>query len=73
VARDQFELLPPDSDIDPIKAVIAAGADAVYCGLDRFNARNRAANLTLENFTGILELAHAHQFQIFLILNVLIL
>ncbi|GAL27083.1 related to collagenase [Vibrio variabilis] len=73
VTRDQFELLAPGGDVESIKAAIAAGADAVYCGLDRFNARNRAANLTLDNLNGVLELAHANQCQVFLTLNVLIL
>lgn len=73
MTRDQFELLAPGGDVESIKAAIAAGADAVYCGLDRFNARNRAANLTLENLTGVLALAHANNCQIFVTLNVLIL
>ncbi|EEX94737.1 peptidase U32 [Vibrio orientalis CIP 102891 = ATCC 33934] len=71
--RDQFELLAPGGDLDSIKAAIAAGADAIYCGLDRFNARNRATNLTLDNLNGVLNLAHEHNCKIFLTLNVLIL
>lgn len=71
--RDQFELLAPGGDLDSIKAAIAAGADAIYCGLDRFNARNRATNLTLDNLNGVLHLAHQHSCKIFLTLNVLIL
>nr|WP_202600728.1 U32 family peptidase [Vibrio sp. V43_P6S15P86] len=73
VTRDQFELLAPGGDLDSIKAAIAAGADAIYCGLDRFNARNRATNLTLDNLNGVLTLAHQHNCKIFLTLNVLIL
>ncbi len=73
MTRDQFELLAPGGDLDSIKAAIAAGADAVYCGLDRFNARNRATNLTLDNLNGVLTLAHQHSCKIFLTLNVLIL
>lgn len=73
MTRDQFELLAPGGDLDSIKAAIAAGADAIYCGLDRFNARNRATNLTLDNLNGVLELAHQHNCKIFLTLNVLIL
>lgn len=73
MTRDQFELLAPGGDIDSIKAAIAAGADAIYCGLDRFNARNRATNLTLDNLNGVLRLAHQHNCKIFLTLNVLIL
>ncbi|CAM4227811.1 peptidase U32 family protein [Vibrio neonatus] len=71
--REQFELLAPGGDLDSIKAAIAAGADAIYCGLDRFNARNRATNLTLDNLNGVIELAHQHQCKIFVTLNVLIL
>ncbi|MFV8429390.1 peptidase U32 family protein [Vibrio owensii] len=73
MTRDQFELLAPGGDLDSIKAAIAAGADAIYCGLDRFNARNRATNLTLDNLNGVLTLAHQHNCKIFLTLNVLIL
>ncbi|WP_411062916.1 peptidase U32 family protein [Vibrio rotiferianus] len=73
MTRDQFELLAPGGDLDSIKAAIAAGADAIYCGLDRFNARNRATNLTLDNLNGVLQLAHQHNCKIFLTLNVLIL
>lgn len=73
MTRDQFELLAPGGDLDSIKAAIAAGADAIYCGLDRFNARNRATNLTLDNLNGVLHLAHQHSCKIFLTLNVLIL
>ncbi|MDK9770493.1 U32 family peptidase [Vibrio sp. B181a] len=73
MTRDQFELLAPGGDLDSIKAAVAAGADAIYCGLDRFNARNRATNLTLDNLNGVLQLAHQHNCKIFLTLNVLIL
>lgn len=73
MTRDQFELLAPGGDVESIKAAIAAGADAIYCGLDRFNARNRATNLTLDNLNGVINLAHQHQCKIFITLNVLIL
>lgn len=36
--QNKFELLAPGGDLDSIKAAIAAGADAIYCGLDSFNA-----------------------------------
>ncbi len=68
----KIELLAPGGDLDGIKAAIAAGADAVYCGLDRFNARNRAKNIPLSDFPGIVRLAHENQCEIFLTLNILI-
>lgn len=67
-----MELLAPGGDIDSIKAAIAAGADAIYCGLDRFNARNRAVNIDFDDLNGIIKLAHRHQCKVFLTLNVII-
>jgi putative protease len=70
--KRKFELLAPGGDIDAIKAAIAAGADAVYCGLNRFNARNRAANLNFEDLNGVLNLAHENSCKVFLTLNIII-
>jgi len=67
-----IELLAPGGDIDSIKAAIIAGADAIYCGLDKFNARNRATNITFDDLQGILRLAHSHNCQVFLTLNIII-
>jgi len=69
----KIELLAPGGDIDAIKAAIIAGADAVYCGLDTFNARNRAANISFDELVGIIRLAHQFDCQIFLTLNIVIL
>jgi putative protease len=69
----KIELLAPGGDVDAIKAAIVAGANAVYCGLDTFNARNRASNLSLDDLNGIVRLAHEYQCEIFLTLNVVIL
>lgn len=71
--NSQIELLAPGGDVDSIKAAIVAGADAVYCGLDKFNARNRAANISFEDLLGIVRLAHAHDCKIFLTLNIILL
>ncbi|WP_159517592.1 U32 family peptidase [Sunxiuqinia indica] len=68
----KIELLAPGGDLDSVKAAILAGADAVYCGLDKFNARNRAANISFENLSGILRLAHDNNCEVFLTLNILI-
>ena len=71
--KRKIELLAPGGDVDSIKAAIAAGADAVYCGLDRFNARSRAANIRFDELPGILQLAHQHNCQVFLTLNIMVL
>ncbi len=66
----KIELLAPGGDLDSIKAAIAAGADAVYCGLDRFNARNRAENLSFNELQGVIRLAHRNNCMVFLTLNI---
>jgi putative protease len=69
----KIELLAPGGDVEAIKAAIIAGANAVYCGLDHFNARNRASNLSFEELNGVIRLAHQYHCEIFLTLNVVIL
>jgi putative protease len=68
-----IELLAPGGDVDAIKAAIIAGADAVYCGLDSFNARNRASNISFDELVGVIRLAHQYDCEIFLTLNIVIL
>ncbi len=70
--KSKIEILAPGGDIDSIKAAILAGANAVYCGLDRFNARNTATNISFDDLQGVLRLAHSHDCQVFLTLNILI-
>jgi len=70
--KRKIELLAPGGDLDSIKAAIAAGADAIYCGLINFNARNRATNINFEDLNGILNLAHGHNCKVFLTLNIII-
>jgi len=70
--KNKLELLAPGGDIDSIKAAIAAGADAVYCGLSKFNARDRATNLDIDDLPGIINLAHRHRCSVFLTLNIIV-
>ena len=70
---NKVELLAPGGDVEAIKAAIVAGANAVYCGLDTFNARNRASNLSFDDLNGILRLAHKFECEVFLTLYIVIL
>ncbi len=69
----KLEILAPGGDVDSIKAAIYAGAGAIYCGIEKFNARTSATNLTLDELGGILTLAHQYDCKIFLTLNIVIL
>ncbi len=66
-------MLAPGGDRDSIKAAIAAGANAVYFGIDRFNARNRAENIAIKDVPEIIYLAHKYKCKVFLTLNIIIL
>lgn len=70
--KRKIEILAPGGDVDCIKAAILAGADAVYCGLNKFNARNRAANISLDDLPTVLSFAHKNQCEVFITLNILV-
>jgi putative protease len=67
-----IELLAPGGDADCVKAAISAGADAVYCGLGSFNARQRASNLSLEELGELASIAARYSCKLYLTLNTLV-
>ncbi len=66
------ELLAPAGDWDALRAAVANGADAVYFGLDQFNARHRAHNFTLAELPEVLAFLHRHNVKGFVTFNTLI-
>ena len=70
--RRKTELLAPAGDYDCAKAAILAGADAVYMGIKKFNARERASNLGLEELKEIVSIAHSHGTKIYVTMNTLL-
>ena len=70
--KREMELLAPGGDVACIKAAILAGANAIYCGLGKFNARNRAENISFGDLKGIIRLAHKNNCQVFLTLNIIV-
>jgi putative protease len=52
------ELLAPAGDWDCAKAAVENGADAIYFGLDKFNARMRANNFTEADLPKLMEFLH---------------
>ena len=46
--RERFEVLAPAGSMEILKAVLEAGADAVYVGGQRFGARAYANNFSTE-------------------------
>ena len=66
------ELLAPAGSLDAVRAAVANGADAVYLGASRFNARDEGAQLSLEELGEACRIAHERGRRIYLTLNVLI-
>jgi putative protease len=66
------ELLSPAGDWDCLKAAVANGADAVFFGLSKFNARMRADNFREEELPEVMRFLHSHGVKGYVTLNVLI-
>ena len=66
------ELLAPAGSMNMLRAAIDAGADAVYLGLDQYNARMHAENFTLETLREALDYAHLRNSKVYSTLNTLI-
>ncbi len=66
------ELLSPAGSFDAVRAAVANGANAVYLGAERFNARDEGAQLTLDELEASCRLAHQHGARIYLTFNVLL-
>ena len=66
------ELLAPAGSLDAVRAAVANGADAIYLGAERFNARDEGAQLTLDELERACALAASRGVRIYLTLNTLI-
>ena len=66
------ELLAPAGDWDCAKAAVENGADAIYFGLDKFNARMRAKNFTESDLPRLMEFLHRRGVKGYLTFNTLV-
>ncbi len=66
------ELLAPAGYWDCAKAAVENGADAIYFGLDRFNARMRAQNFTEADLPELMAFLHRRGVKGYVTLNTLI-
>lgn len=67
-----MELLAPAGDLQSFYSAINNGADAVYLGLQSFNARDKATNFTTDNIREIVKYAHTYGVKVYLTLNTLV-
>ena len=68
----KHELLAPAGSLEICKAVMNAGADAVYLGGDKFGARAFAKNFSQDDLKEALDFAHMREKKIFLTVNTLL-
>ena len=66
------ELLAPAGNWDCARAAVANGADAIYFGTPRFNARLRADNFSEDDLPKLMEFLHQHGVKGYCAFNTLI-
>ena len=68
-----MELLAPAGGPEPFRAALAAGADAIYCGVGNdFNARRGAHNFTYDAFEEACRQAHLAGTRVYVTINVVV-
>ncbi|MBO7217614.1 MAG: U32 family peptidase [Clostridia bacterium] len=66
------EILAPVGNAEMLYAAVRAGADAVYLGLNNFNARRNAENFTLESLREAARYCHVRGVKVYLTFNIII-
>lgn len=69
---NRIELLAPAGNAPAALAAFDAGADAVYAGMTKFNARERSENFSKEVLSGVVEYAHNIGRKVYVTLNTII-
>lgn len=65
-----MELMSPAGNFKSFIAALESGADSIYLGLKRFNARKPANNFTIQELKKTVEIAHQENKKIYLTLNI---
>jgi len=66
------EILAPAGDMECLRAAVENGADAVYFGVRKFNARARAANFALEELPEVMSHLHLRGVRGYVAFNTLV-
>lgn len=73
MSKQGVELLAPAGSAAALHAAVGAGADAVYLGLESFNARRGADNFTLETLSEACDYAHLRGVKVYVAMNTVVL
>lgn len=72
IKQNRVELLAPAGSKESFYAAIAYGANAVYLGIEAFNARMGAENIQLAELPEFVDYAHRRNVKVYITLNTLI-
>jgi putative protease len=70
--QHKVELLAPAGDWDCARAAVANGADAIYFGVEKMNARARGKNFKMDELPDLMSFLHTYGVQGFLTFNILV-
>src|SRR3989344_131321 len=66
------ELLLPAGNEECLRAAVNNGADAVYIGLNRFNARENASNFDENSLSSAVKYCHERDVKVYVTFNTLV-
>jgi len=72
IRREDIELLAPAGDWECMRAAVANGANAIFFGVEKFNARARANNFKMAELPEIMRFLHRYGVKGFLTFNILV-
>ena len=65
-----YKILAPAGSIEQLQMAINNGADAVYLGLDKFNARMKAPNFNQDNLAEWVDYCHLFGVKVYVAINI---
>lgn len=72
IMNDKIELLVPAGSMANLKAAVSRGADAVYLGMQRFNAREFATNFNEKYLKEAIKICKSNDVKAYLTMNTLV-
>jgi len=72
ITHNPPKILAPAGSKDAFLAALAAGADAIYCGMKSFSARMEADNFSMEELAALTRLAHEKGVEVYVTMNTLL-
>lgn len=66
---NKYEILAPAGSVEQLQAAVNNGCDAVYLGLEGFNARMKAPNFTTQNLREWVDFCHTFGVKVYVTVN----